>query len=85
MAISVDVMDNEFLRDIFIKGKQTGRQEGRQEGEAKLLLRQLSRRFGLLPAWVAEKVNQSGQSDLERWGDQIFDAQSLEDVFSEVD
>ena len=37
---------------------QEGRQEGRQEGEAALLQRQLARRFGPLPEWARERLNQ---------------------------
>ncbi|MBF0624819.1 MAG: Rpn family recombination-promoting nuclease/putative transposase [Magnetococcales bacterium] len=62
-------------------GLREGRQEGRQEGEARLLLRQLRRRFGDLPAWVTDKVRTAPLSDLESWGDRIMDAGSLDEVF----
>ena len=60
---------------------QEGRQEGRQEGEAALLQRQLARRFGPLPEWARERLNQASGSDLERWSVQILEAAQLEDVF----
>ncbi len=77
MAISVNVLENAFLRDIFGKG----RQEGRQEEAAALLLRQLARRFGELPAWVDEKIANADLDSLETWSLHIFDARSLDELF----
>ena len=77
MAISVDVMENVFLRDIFGKGEQ--------QGEAKMLSRQLQRRFGDVPAWTREKIAKADLSTLEEWSLRFVDAQSLEDVFGSLD
>ncbi|ABK45278.1 conserved hypothetical protein [Magnetococcus marinus MC-1] len=66
-----------FAREMMSKG----RQEGRQEGEAALLLRQLHRCFGELPAWVEEKIQNSGVEQIEVWTDRVFDGESLESVF----
>ncbi|MBF0434379.1 MAG: Rpn family recombination-promoting nuclease/putative transposase [Magnetococcales bacterium] len=64
-------------------GEQRGRQEGEQKGEAKILIRQLQRRFGTLPDWASEKIAKADQPLLENWSLRIFDAQSLEDIFSD--
>ncbi|WP_193771248.1 DUF4351 domain-containing protein [Candidatus Magnetaquicoccus inordinatus] len=53
-----------------------------REGEAKLLVRQLKRRFGELPAIVHEKIAVANSESLERWGDLVLDARSLDDVFA---
>ena len=63
------------------KGRQEGEQKGRQEGEAKILVRQLTRRFGELPAAVHEQIAIADSDALERWGDLVLDARSLKDVF----
>ena len=55
--------------------------EGRREGGALLLLRQLHRRFGSLPAEVTKKVHSANQSTLETWGDRVLDARVLDDIF----
>ncbi|MBF0134030.1 MAG: PD-(D/E)XK nuclease family transposase, partial [Magnetococcales bacterium] len=65
------------------EGEQKGRQKGRQEGEAKILTRQLQRRFGVVPEWASEKIAKAELSSLENWSLRIFDAQSLDDVFSD--
>jgi Putative transposase, YhgA-like/Domain of unknown function (DUF4351) len=46
------------------------------------LLRQLTRRFGSLPAAVIERMQQADRRALERWADRILDAISLDDVFA---
>ncbi|MEO5333783.1 MAG: Rpn family recombination-promoting nuclease/putative transposase [Magnetococcus sp. YQC-5] len=55
--------------------------QGRQEGEAKILTRQLQRRFGDLPAWVSEKIAKAEPSFLEKWADRVLDTQTLDAVF----
>jgi hypothetical protein len=62
---------------------QEGEQKGRQLGEAALLLRQLERRFGSLPDWVADRVTAADTDTLEEWGIRILDAARLEDVIAE--
>ncbi|MEO5328500.1 MAG: DUF4351 domain-containing protein [Magnetococcus sp. THC-1_WYH] len=76
-------MMSQFAQDIIAKGKPQWLQEGRQEGKAIFLLRLLERRFGNLPGWVSKKVHASTQSTLEAWGDRVFDAQSLEEIFAD--
>jgi len=65
------------------EGRQEGRQEGMQQGEAALLQKQLARRFGALPAWVPERLAQASPAQLERWGLEVLDAASLDDVFAD--
>ncbi|MBF0185879.1 MAG: DUF4351 domain-containing protein [Magnetococcales bacterium] len=67
--------------DIRQEGRQEGWQEGEQKGEAKILARLLIRRFGELPAAVHKKIAVANSDTLERWGDLVLDARSLEDVF----
>ncbi|MBF0173589.1 MAG: Rpn family recombination-promoting nuclease/putative transposase [Magnetococcales bacterium] len=73
----------EWVQMVRQDGWQDGWQDGQQEGEAALLLRLLQRRFGSLPEWVVGRVRSADQTLLERWGDQIFDATTLEDLFSD--
>jgi hypothetical protein len=62
------------------EGRAAGRVEGRVEGEAALLLRQLERRFGSLPAGVRVRVASADAAALETWGLRVLDAGSLDDV-----
>jgi hypothetical protein len=69
----------EDLRDeIFEKGVEKGVEKGQRE----TLLRQLTRRFGALPAAVTTRVAQASLAELACWIDRILDAASLDDVFA---
>jgi hypothetical protein len=63
------------------KGMQEGMSKGMREGEARLLLRVLASRFGELPQSVQVRVQQADVSQLERWGDRLLAARTLEDLF----
>lgn len=58
----------------------SGRVEGRMEGESRVLERQLTRRFGPLPAWAEGRLNTAGEAELEQWTDAVLDAASLIEV-----
>ena len=64
-----------------LEGRQEGRQEGRLEGERRVLQRQLTRRFGELPDWVAERLETASAEQLEAWADDILTAGSPEELF----
>ncbi len=63
------------------EGEEAGEQKGEKKGEAKLLVRLLTRRFGELSAVVYAKIAAADSDTLEKWGDLVLDARSLEDVF----
>ena len=81
MAIILDIENNPFLRDIFEEGRQEGHQEGQIEGERALIRQQLTRRFGVLPAWVEQHIAAADTTTLEQWGLRLLDTTSLEEVF----
>lgn len=56
--------------------------EGRERGERSLLYRQLARRFGPLDQQTETRLQQATTVDLERWADNILDAQTLDEVFT---
>jgi predicted transposase YdaD len=70
----------DWKRQWLQEGRVEGRVEGRLEGEAALLLRQLERRFGALPAEVRERVVTADTAALETWGLRVLEAGSLDDV-----
>ncbi len=61
-------------------GEKRGEKRGRQLGEAALLLRQLERRFGVLPDWARDRVTAADTATIEEWGLRLLDAGSLEEV-----
>ncbi|MBF0602458.1 MAG: DUF4351 domain-containing protein [Nitrospirae bacterium] len=58
-----------------------GERAGERKEAAKILTRQLQRRFDAVPHWANEKIAKAEPPSLEEWSLRIFDAQSLDDVF----
>lgn len=59
---------------------QEGEQRGRTEGERSLVLRQLSRRVGTLPANVEAQVQALDLPRLEALGESLLDFMGLDDL-----
>ncbi len=59
-----------------------GVEQGIEKGERSLLYRQLTRRFGQLDQQTEARLQAATAADLERWADNILDAQTLDEVFS---
>jgi hypothetical protein len=72
-----------YITSIERMGIEKGREEGLQQGEVLLLRRQFTRRFGVLPAWVEQRLLDAVPAELERWADRILEAQQLDDSFRE--
>ena len=64
------------------RGREQGLQQGRLEGEARMLLRQLERRFGPVSEDVTGRVRSAPEAQLEQWFDRVLTATSLDDVFA---
>ncbi len=60
-----------------------GRTEGRTEGRRETLTRQLITRFGPLPSWASERVEQASDEQLETYLDKILTAPSLEETLQQ--
>ena len=54
---------------------------GKAEALAAVVTRQLTRRFGPLPATVRERLASASPADLDLWAERLLDASSLEAVF----
>ena len=80
MAITIDIMENPFLKEVFEEGEQKGIEKGIEKGESALLKRLLEKRFGPLPEWAVSKLENGDREAFERWGLQILEAASLEEA-----
>jgi predicted transposase YdaD len=76
-----DEMLSIAAKEWMAEGKAEGRAEGRAEAKADTLLRQLHRRFTVLPNGVEDRVRAAVSDRLDEWLDRILDAQTLSDVF----
>ena len=65
------------------EGMQQGKEEGMQDEAIKLLERQIKRRFGPISEETRHRLQSADIEQLERWADNILDAQTLEEVFKD--
>ncbi len=63
------------------KGYKQGKLEGWQKGEAAILIRQLTLKFKIIPDNYRQKLLQADAETLLQWSEQIFDANTIEEVF----
>ncbi|WP_437739153.1 DUF4351 domain-containing protein [Sorangium sp. So ce1504] len=68
------------IRAWFEDYQQKLRDEGLKEGGRNLLLRQLRARFGELPAAVVARIDAADVAELERWGERVLGARTLDEV-----
>lgn len=74
MPITEDIMDHDIIGPAI--------REGIQRGELNILRRQISKRFGNLPAWVEERLTGLSSAELEEVSLRFVDAASIDDLFN---
>ena len=62
------------------RGLQQGRVEGRVEGEQTVVMRQIEKRFGPVPAWARQRLEAMSAPELEETALRLLDARSLEEL-----
>ena len=82
MPITIDPMENSTIRGWIEQGMAEGMARGIDEGRASLLSIQLSKRFGTLPSEAEQKLQTAHSDVLEHWALRLFDATTLDEVFS---
>jgi hypothetical protein len=65
------------------RGLRQGMQQGLLAGEARILSRQLQKRFGELPEWVRLRLEAASVEQLECWAERLLERQALDAVFDE--
>ncbi|MBS3946934.1 MAG: DUF4351 domain-containing protein [Dethiobacter sp.] len=59
---------------------EAGKIEGKIEGKTELVIKQLSKKFGLLPPDIRHKISKAEQYQLDLIAEGIFDFKSIDDV-----
>jgi hypothetical protein len=80
MKTMLATLGQEWQRQWLEEGRIEGRAEGERRGLAKLLCRQLERRFGPLPNIAQQRIEAASLEQLEAWGDLVLEAEHLEAV-----
>jgi hypothetical protein len=63
------------------QGWAEGRTEGRIEGGAKMLVRVIEKRFGVVPPQLRQRIFSADAATLETWVERLLDAPDLQSVF----
>jgi hypothetical protein len=73
----------EYLRAVgpHTKAWAEGWAEGRGEAAVRILIRQLTRKFGPVPDTVRERINAASIEQLDVWCERVLDAERLDEVF----
>ncbi|MGE4451735.1 DUF4351 domain-containing protein [Castellaniella sp.] len=66
-----------------LAAERLGMEKGEVKGQAKLLLRQIERRFGPVDAKTTQRIQSAQSADLETWSLNFVDATTLEGVFGD--
>jgi hypothetical protein len=77
MPILDDIMDHGLFGPVMREGIAAGRVE---EGRA-FFLKLAAKRFGPIPEWVNERIEQLSNEELEDLGVRLFDVNSLDELF----
>ena len=89
MPILDDIMDHDLLGPALRRGMQQGLEQGleqglaqglaqgRMEGEQTVVMRQIEKRFGSVPAWARQRLEAMSADEIEETALRLLDAQSL--------
>jgi hypothetical protein len=91
------LVDNilEWKKNVLLEGRKEGRKEGREEGrkegeevgirkgELAVLIRQLTSKFGPLPAEVVDRLERADVDLLLAWSDRVLTARTLDEVLAD--
>ncbi|ARP94993.1 hypothetical protein CAL15_11770 [Bordetella genomosp. 13] len=66
-------------------GEEVGLKRGEHLGLSRMLAEQAEQKFGLLPDWARQRLQQADTEQLRAWGRRLLGADSLQAVFSESD
>ncbi len=64
------------------KGEKKGEKEGLKKGKLDALELLLQEKFGQLPAWVLEKLEDAEPTAMDAWFRAILNKNSLEEIFA---
>ena len=70
-----------FIDEYIEQGMKKGKKEGMQQGGYKILSTLLTPRFGTLPKWASEKIDNADIETIEKWSLRLLSAEKLDEVF----
>lgn len=73
----------EFQSEFAKRYAAEGRKQGIEEGQRKILIKQLTLKFGELPDGILQQIRAADHEHLERWAERILVARTIDDVFGD--
>jgi hypothetical protein len=80
MPILDDIMDHDLLGPAIRRRLQQNHLEGLIEGERNVVIRQIEKRFGSVPAWAEQRLDAMSAVEIEETALRLLDAHKLEDL-----
>ncbi|NJK31705.1 MAG: DUF4351 domain-containing protein [Deltaproteobacteria bacterium] len=62
---------------------EEGRTQGREEGRIAVLTKQLSLKFGELPAQIHTRLTSAGVAELDKWAERLLMATAIDEIFAD--
>lgn len=93
MPIEIDIMENEWLAEIFhqgevkgleqgmVRGIEQGMVQGRTDAARRMLSKQMEKRFGSIPVELVLRIASADLETLERWSLRLMDAKTIAETF----
>ena len=72
IPIDIDLMENEVFREWIVEGAARTMRQRMRQGEAAMLKRQVTSKFGSLPAEAEDRIANASLSQLERLDPAVF-------------
>ena len=78
-------MGEDIMKTFIDKYIGQGFDMGIQQGEVRILLRQMEARFGKLPRWAKDRIEQADPESVETWSIRLLTANAPEEVLGVSD
>ncbi|MEA4964012.1 DUF4351 domain-containing protein, partial [Lutispora sp.] len=66
------------------EGRAEGRAEGKAEGKAEILIKQFTKKFGVLPASLQDSIRNAALPVLDLLAENIFELNSIEEIMEMI-
>jgi predicted transposase YdaD len=78
--LGLNLQESRVYQKAKAEGEQIGEQRGRQDEERAMVLRQLTRRMGVLPEGVVGQIERLSLEQLEDLGEALLDFTGMADL-----
>ncbi len=81
LSENIDIIISEGVKKGVEKGLEQGLEQGEKRGNAAMFKALVAIRFGNVPDHIVAQIDTASVDQLLKWGERLFVASTLEDVF----